>query len=157
MWLSDPSAAQCTGLCDNMTISATWQWVPRRYGKCWHLFTLIHPLFRVVPGSSGIPRKNKDFLNLYLVDYHILTSKITGQLLGFPSGSVIKSLPANAGDTGSIAGAEGSHMPSSKYKSIRHTCWACAVEPGNHSYWSLQAQEPCCSAARGVTRALQLK
>ena len=79
------------------------------------MFILIHPLFRAVPGSSGIPRKNKDFLNLYLVDYHILKSKITGKLLGVPGGSVIKNPPANPGDTGSIAGAEGSNMSRSKY------------------------------------------
>ena len=30
---------------------------------------------------------------------------------GFPGGSVVKNLPAKAGDTGSIPGAERSHMP----------------------------------------------
>ena len=106
------------------------------------MFTLICPLFRVVPGSSGIPRKNKDFLNLYLVDYHILKSKITGQLLGFPGGSVIKNPPANSGDTGSIAGAEGSHMPSSKCKSICHSCRACALEPGTTTTEACKPKSP---------------
>ena len=31
--------------------------------------------------------------------------------MGFPCGSVVKNLPANAGDTGSIPGLGGSHMP----------------------------------------------
>ena len=30
---------------------------------------------------------------------------------GFPGGSVVKNLAANAGDTGSIPGAERSHIP----------------------------------------------
>ena len=32
--------------------------------------------------------------------------------VGFPSGSVVKNLPANAGDMGSIPGPGRSHMPS---------------------------------------------
>ena len=32
---------------------------------------------------------------------------------GFPGGSVVESLPANAGDTGSSPGLGGSHMPRS--------------------------------------------
>ena len=31
-------------------------------------------------------------------------------VLGFPGGSVVKNLPANAGDTGSIPDRAGSHM-----------------------------------------------
>ena len=31
----------------------------------------------------------------------------------FPSGAVVETLPANAGDTGSITGPERSHMPQS--------------------------------------------
>ena len=34
-------------------------------------------------------------------------------LQGFPGGSVVKNLPANAGDTGSSPGPERSHMPRS--------------------------------------------
>ena len=33
--------------------------------------------------------------------------------VGFPGGTVIKNLPANAGDTGSIPGPGRSHMPRS--------------------------------------------
>ena len=32
------------------------------------------------------------------------------QMLGFPGGSVVKDLPANAGDMGSIPGSGRSHM-----------------------------------------------
>ena len=38
-------------------------------------------------------------------------SKYRGQ--GFPGGAVVKSLPANAGDTGLSPGPGGSHMPPS--------------------------------------------
>ena len=34
-----------------------------------------------------------------------------GQVLGFPGGPVLKSLPCNAGDVGSIPGLGRSHMP----------------------------------------------
>ena len=36
---------------------------------------------------------------------------INKNISGFPDGSVVKNLPASAGDTGSIPGQEGSHMP----------------------------------------------
>ena len=50
-----------------------------------------------------------------------LISKIYKQLIqlniknrqGFPGGTVVESLPANAGDTGSSPGLGGSHMPRS--------------------------------------------
>ena len=45
-----------------------------------------------------------------------LSNKETGHrkmLLGFPGGAVVDNLPANAGDTGSSPGLEGSHMPRS--------------------------------------------
>ena len=38
---------------------------------------------------------------------------IKNQLSGFPGGTVVESLPANAGDTGSGPGLGGSHMPRS--------------------------------------------
>ena len=34
-------------------------------------------------------------------------------MMGFPSGSVVKNLPASAGDVGSIPGSGRSHMPQS--------------------------------------------
>ena len=44
-------------------------------------------------------------------DLNFLIFKIG--LLGFPGGAVVENLPANAGDTGSSPGLEGSHMPQS--------------------------------------------
>ena len=35
--------------------------------------------------------------------------------MGFPGGTVVESLPANAGDTGSSPGLGGSHMPRSNW------------------------------------------
>ena len=48
--------------------------------------------------------------------------------LGFPCGSVVENLPANAGDMGSIPGLGGSHSQGAT-KPIHHNCWACALEP----------------------------
>ena len=47
---------------------------------------------------------------------------------GFSGSSVVKNLPANAGDLSSIPGLGRSHTPQSNY-------WACALEPGNLNYW----------------------
>ena len=35
--------------------------------------------------------------------------------MGFPDGTVVENLPANAGDMGSSPGLGGSHMPRSKW------------------------------------------
>ena len=55
-------------------------------------------------------------------------------LRGFPSGAVVESLPANAGDTGSSPGLGGSHMPRSG--------WAREPQLLGLRVWSL------CSATR---------
>ena len=56
---------------------------------------------------------------------------------GFPGGSVVESLPVNAGDTGSSPGLGGSNMPQSN--------WAREPQLLSLSVWSL------CSAAREAT------
>ena len=43
----------------------------------------------------------------------IFTKDIYKNVQGFPDGAVVKNLPANAGDTGSIPGPGRSHMPRS--------------------------------------------
>ena len=53
---------------------------------------------------------------------------------GFPGGAVVENLPANAGDTGSIPGLGGSHMPRSD--------WAREPQLLSLHVWSL------CSATR---------
>ena len=59
--------------------------------------------------------------------------KSTGE--GFPGGTVVESLPANAGDTGLSPGLGGSHMPRSN--------WAREPQLLSLRIWSL------CSATRG--------
>ena len=58
------------------------------------------------------------------------------ELQGFPSGAVVESLPANAGDTGSSPGLGGSHMPRSD--------WARGPQLLSLRVWSL------CPATGGV-------
>ena len=55
---------------------------------------------------------------------------------GFPGGTVVGNLPANAGDAGSSPGLGGSHMPRSN--------WACEPQLLSLRVWSL------CSATRGA-------
>ena len=55
--------------------------------------------------------------------------------LGFHGGSVVKNLPANAGDTGSVLGVEDSTRCAAA-KPMRRNYWACALEPGSCSYWT---------------------
>ena len=71
-----------------------------------------------------------DVLSLYLYFYNILVAiymiytmlstlsgtkpLIKARFRDFPGGAVVKNLPANAGDTGSIHGPGRSHMPQSK-------------------------------------------
>ena len=56
-------------------------------------------------------------------------------LRGFPGGAVVKSPPADAGDTGSSPGPGRSHMRGAT-KPMRHNYWACALEPVSHNYWA---------------------
>ena len=56
--------------------------------------------------------------------------------LGFPGGTVVENLPANAGDRGSSPGLGGSHMPRSN--------WAREPQLLSLRVWSL------CSATRGA-------
>ena len=44
---------------------------------------------------------------------HNFRFTIKSQVRGFPGGAVVRNPPANAGDTGSIPGLGGSHMPRS--------------------------------------------
>ena len=48
---------------------------------------------------------------------------------GFPGGSVVKNLPASAGDTGLIPGPGRSHVPRSNQARVCHTTEAAALEP----------------------------
>ena len=48
-------------------------------------------------------------------------------LKGFPCGSVVKNLPPNAGDMGSIPDPGRSHMPKSNWACVHHNYWARAL------------------------------
>ena len=45
--------------------------------------------------------------------HHLITLRTKVQVLGFPGGSVVKNLPANEGDMGSMPDVGRSHMPRS--------------------------------------------
>ena len=64
-------------------------------------------------------------------------------LRDFPGGTVVKSLPADAGDTGSILGPGRSPMPGAT-KPVHHNYWASTLEPTIHNYWAhaLQQEKP---------------
>ena len=57
------------------------------------------------------------------------------------NGSVEKSLPANAGDTGSTPDPGRSHMLQSN-RARGHSYQACALEPRSCNYWSPRTLEP---------------
>ena len=48
---------------------------------------------------------------------------------GFPSGTVVEDLPANAGDTGSSPGLGGSHMPRSSWARAPQLLSLCVWSP----------------------------
>ena len=80
---------------------------------CWWECKLVQPLWRTV----------WRFLKILKIE-----------LPGFPGGSVVENLPANAGDTGSSPGLGRSHMPRSN--------WAREPQLLSLRFWSL------CSATR---------
>ena len=83
-----------------------------------------------IPQNEGL---HQDFRNKNIC----LRCIFKKQLMGFPGGAVVESLPANAGDTGSSPGLGRSHMPQSS--------WAREPQLLSLRVWSL------CSAAREAT------
>ena len=67
--------------------------------------------------------------------------------LGFPGGTVVESLPANAGDTGSSPGLGRSHMPRSK--------WACEPQLQSLRVWSLCSATGEAAIVRGPRTAMK--
>ena len=59
----------------------------------------------------------------------------------FPSGTVHKNLPANAGDTGSIPGLEDSTCHRAA-EPVCHNLGACALEPMHHNQRSHRNERP---------------
>ena len=75
---------------------------------------------------------------------------------GFPGGLVVKNLPCNAKDKGSIPGPGSSHMPRSNLAHVPQVLSQCSrahepqpTEPPHCSCWSLHAYS-LCSATREV-------
>ena len=63
---------------------------------------------------------------------------------GFPGGSVVKNLPANVGDMGSIPGLGRSHMPQSNEVQVPQLLspGTATIEPSGSNCWRLHAVEP---------------
>ena len=74
-----------------------------------------------------------------------LQSKVTNW--GFPGGTVVENLPANAGDTGSSPGLGGSHMPRSG--------WALEPQLLSLRVWSLCSATREVAAVRGPRTAMK--
>ena len=69
---------------------------------------------------------------------------------GFLAGSVVRNLPANAGDASLILDPGRSHMLRSSWAHESHSYWTCAREPGSYRYWAgeLQLLKPGCPRAQ---------
>ena len=72
----------------------------------------------------------------------VICQNVKNIFQGFPGGAVVKNPPANAGDTSLSPGLGRSHMPRSN-KPMRHSYWACALEPTSHNHWSPRTYSPC--------------
>ena len=58
------------------------------------------------------------------------------QMLDFPRGSLVKNLPANAGDTWVQSLVLEDPTCWEATKPVCHSYWACAPEPGNRNFWA---------------------
>ena len=68
---------------------------------------------------------------------------------GFPGGSVVKNLPASAGDTGLIPSRGRSHVPQGSWASVPQLLSVCPeCQPRSPDYWSLR----CNSSSPATTR-----
>ena len=68
-------------------------------------------------------------------------------MLGFPGGAAVGSLPAVAGDMGSIPGLGGSHMPRSG--------WVCGPQLLSLRVWSLCSSMGGAATVRGPRTAMK--
>ena len=77
----------------------------------------------------------------YWVQKHTVHQNwIKKKYFGFPGGSVVKNLPASAGDTGSLVWEYLTCCWA--MKPVHHNYWTCALEPRNHNYWNPYAATP---------------
>ena len=91
------------------------RWLRRRKCEVVSNLLYLHAMEKQVLLLSG---HNQDFSKALKKSY----------LLGFPVASVVKNLPANAEDQGSILDPGRSHRPWAT-KPVCHNCWACALGP----------------------------
>ena len=103
----------------NIKAYSSWMW------KSFYLFVLINLFFMLL----------------------ILSRRVTWS--GFLGSSVVKNLPANAGDTGSIPG-QGDPTCGAATKPMCHQYRASALEPGGCNHWThvLQPLKPVQARAR---------
>ena len=84
----------------------------------------------------------KSFL-FKLVHFFITNvTKMRTACLGFSGSSVVKNLPVNAGDSGSILGLRRFYICHRETKPMYHNYSACAWEPRNQNYWAHVPQLP---------------
>ena len=96
-----------------------------------------------------IPSQQRERVQLSTRDTHPLLSSLAHgghavsqhfkKLTGFPGGSLVKNLPANAGDMGLIPGPERSHMPWVMYTHEPQLLNLCSKAR------KLQLLSPCCT------------
>ena len=84
---------------------------------------------------------------LQLICKSEIISKLKVKKEGFPGGTVVENLPANAGDTGSSPGLGRSHMPRSK--------WACEPQLLSLRVWTLCSTTGEATIVRGPHTAMK--
>ena len=88
--------------------------IDKRFRKSHIVRSMIGKIF--LKGSLVSYYQNFKYIYFWLAKLlHSLSrhAAFKNKYLGFPGGTVVESLPANAGDTGSSPGLGGSHMPRS--------------------------------------------
>ena len=110
--------------------------------------------------KSSLPSHDMQFLGvalgLHLLIQYLIYSymcpplcqrQLRNGLWGFPGGTVVENLPANAGDTGSSPGLGGSHMPRSS--------WAREPQLLSLRVWSLCSTTGEAATVRGPRTAMK--
>ena len=124
-----------------------------------HLLSLLLSL-----GSENLQNSTKEYWPFSLqkqATEHLGSSMTTVRKLfrGFPGGSVVKNLPANPRDTGSILDPGRSNKtwaaePTGNYWAWSHNYWTHVsqllkpVRPGAHALWEAPAMSSPCTATR---------
>ena len=112
-----------------MELPFLWGWVPAGRGHEETPRALVMFYILIWVGRFIIDKAKHRFLYVRLkCGYQWITKAKFIVFMGFPGGPVVKNPPANAGDTGSTPGLGRSHIPRAN-KPVRHSYWACALEP----------------------------